>query len=263
MKNLLYISCLILFTACANSTDNSYDDTADLEFLEENAQREDVTVTESGLQYRIIEEGEGDSPGSESIVFVEYTGRLVNDEVFDQTEDVTFFNLDQVIPGLSEGLQLMNEGALYELVVPTELAFNNGKTLIIEIELNSFLMDQDEFLEQNALEEDVEVTDSGLQYRVIEEGDGEQPGANSEVSVIYTGTFTNGLVFDSSESDAVSFNLDGVIPGFSEGVQLMNEGAVYELFVPSDIGYGNNTPQNIPQGAVLVFEVELTEVDPS
>ncbi|MEX0647273.1 MAG: FKBP-type peptidyl-prolyl cis-trans isomerase [Balneolaceae bacterium] len=255
MKNpLLLFPFILLFTGCINSTENRYDDTADLAFLEENAQRDGVTVTDSGLQYRVIEEGEGDSPTAESVVFTDYVIRLVNDESAEQSE---FFRLDQVFEGLSEGLQLMSTGAVYELVLPTELVNNDGRVVIYEIELTSFLMDPDEFLEQNAQEEGVEVTDSGLQYRVIEEGDGDQPGPGSTVRVHYKGSFTNGEVFDESGSNPAQFSVAGVIDGFGEGLQLMQEGATYELFVPADLGYGEDRPS---LGNVLIFEVELVEV---
>jgi FKBP-type peptidyl-prolyl cis-trans isomerase FkpA/FKBP-type peptidyl-prolyl cis-trans isomerase FklB len=105
----------------------------------------------------------------------------------------------------------------------------------------------------------VQVTESGLQYRIIEQGSGSSPDANSQVRVNYTGKFTNGYVFDQSPPEGTQINLQGYISGFSEGIQLMQEGAIYELFVPADIGYGDNPPATIPQGAVLIFEVELLQ----
>lgn len=262
MKNLLLILISAFFIAsCLKSpTDNEYDDTEDLAFLEQNAQRDDVTVTESGLQYRIIQEGDGESPVDGSFVFVDYTATLVNgDPAFQSPDELDIIQLsDEVITGFVEGLQLMNEGAIYELVLPTELAFNDGRIIIIEVELDSFLRDQDQFLADNAALEDIEVTESGLQYRVIEQGEGSQPGPNDVVNVNYTGTYTNGYVFDSSpDGDPAEFNLAGVIEGFSEGIQLMNEGGSYELYIPSDIGYGNDPQNGIIPGAVLIFEVEL------
>lgn len=255
-KNLLIAIFFLLLAGCA--TDPSYDDTRDKEFLEQNAQREDVTVTESGLQYRVIEEGDGENPASESVVFVEYEGKFVNGETFEKTDKITYFRLDQVIPGLGEGIQLMTAGSVYELVVPPELAFDDGRVLIIEMDLSSFLMDPQQFLNQNAQEEGILVTENGLQYRVIEDSEGAQPRENSNVRLHYTGTFTNGHVFDSSGSgDPAQFNLANVIPGFREAVQLMNEGSTYEVFIPADLGYGDDRPQ---LGNVLVFEIELLHV---
>lgn len=121
-----------------------------------------------------------------------------------------------------------------------------------------------EFLEENAQNEDVMVTESGLQYRVIEEGTGESPTAEDEVEVHYRGTLLSGEEFDSSYSrnETATFPLNRVIPGWTEGLQLMSEGATYEFYVPSDLAYGNNPPPGsiIEPGSVLIFEVELIDV---
>lgn len=120
------------------------------------------------------------------------------------------------------------------------------------------------FLEENAQREDVTVTDSGLQYRVIEEGTGAKPTAEDEVEVHYRGRLISGEEFDSSYSrdETATFPLNGVISGWTEGLQYMNEGATYEFFIPSELGYGDNPPPGsiINPGAVLIFEVELIDV---
>lgn len=121
-----------------------------------------------------------------------------------------------------------------------------------------------EFLEENAQNDDVMVTESGLQYRVIEEGSGDSPSAEDEVEVHYRGTLISGEEFDSSyeRGETATFPLNRVIPGWTEGLQLMSEGATYEFFVPSELGYGNNPPPGSPiqPGSVLIFEVELIDV---
>ena len=122
---------------------------------------------------------------------------------------------------------------------------------------------QTEFLQQNAEREEVTVTESGLQYRVVEPGDGENPGQTSRVSIEYTGRLIDGTVFDSTENvGPVQFNVNQVIQGFSEALQLMNEGSTYEVVLPPDLAYGNNPPQNsgICPGAVLIFEIQLIEI---
>lgn len=120
------------------------------------------------------------------------------------------------------------------------------------------------FLEENAQREDVQVTESGLQYRVIEEGSGERPSAEDEVEVHYRGTLITGEEFDSSYSrnQTATFPLNGVIPGWTEGLQLMREGATYEFFIPSELAYGTNPPPRsiILPGSVLIFEVELIDI---
>lgn len=120
------------------------------------------------------------------------------------------------------------------------------------------------FLDENAKKEGVKVTASGLQYRVIKDGEGAQPTAEDEVTVHYTGKLLNGTVFDSSvnRGEPATFPLNRVIPGWTEGVQLMKEGAKYEFFIPSDLAYGpQGIPNVIPPHSTLVFEVELIKVN--
>lgn len=120
------------------------------------------------------------------------------------------------------------------------------------------------FLEENAGRDDVNVTESGLQYRVIEEGDGVSPDEESTVRVHYRGTLLNGEEFDSSyeRGEPAEFPLNRVITGWTEGVQLMQVGSKYEFFIPSELGYGNTPPPGsvIQPGSVLIFEIELLEV---
>lgn len=123
------------------------------------------------------------------------------------------------------------------------------------------------FLEENKTKEGVQVTPSGLQYIVLKEGTGKQPVATSNVTVHYHGTTPDGTVFDSSveRGETIDFPLNGVIPGWTEGVQLMKEGAKYKFFIPQELAYGANAPQG-GQGPIkpfmpLVFEVELIKVN--
>lgn len=116
------------------------------------------------------------------------------------------------------------------------------------------------FLEDNKNKEGVHVTPSGLQYKVINEGSGPKPSATSEVTVHYKGTLLDGTVFDSTEKSGqpISFPLDRVIPGWTEGLQLMSPGAKYIFYIPSELAYGDQgAPGAIPGGATLIFEVEL------
>lgn len=123
-----------------------------------------------------------------------------------------------------------------------------------------------EFLSSNLENDDVQETDSGLQYEVIEEGSGESPDSASTVEVHYEGTLIDGTVFDSSyeRGEPVQFPLGQVIPGWTEGLQLMEEGATYKFYIPGDLAYGQNAPPQSPIGPneTLIFEVELLEVDP-
>lgn len=120
------------------------------------------------------------------------------------------------------------------------------------------------FLEENAKRDGVKVTDSGLQYEVLEAGSGDKkPAAESQVQVHYHGTFMDGTVFDSSveRGEPATFGVNQVIPGWTEALQLMNEGDKLRLVIPSDLAYGDaGAPPSIPGGAVLVFEVHLISV---
>ncbi len=127
-------------------------------------------------------------------------------------------------------------------------------------EAETNIAEANEFLAENALNEDVNVTESGLQYRVIEEGTGASPTADDVVEVHYTGRLLNGEVFDSSveRGQTATFPVGQVIAGWTEGLQLMQVGGKYELFIPSELGYGNNPPGGVIQpGSLLIFEVEL------
>ena len=120
------------------------------------------------------------------------------------------------------------------------------------------------FLEENAKRDGVKTTDSGLQYEVLQEGEGKSPKASDEVTVHYTGTLINGEVFDSSveRGQPVTFPLGNVIPGWTEGVQLMKPGAKYKFFIPSELGYGEQGAGGgrIGPNETLIFEVELIEI---
>ena len=122
----------------------------------------------------------------------------------------------------------------------------------------------DKFLAENLKNENVKSTPSGLQYVVEKEGDGAQPTAEDEVTVHYTGKLLDGSVFDSSvnRGEPATFPLNRVIPGWTEGVQLMKEGAKYTFFIPSDLAYGPQGVQGvIPPHSTLIFEVELIKVN--
>lgn len=119
------------------------------------------------------------------------------------------------------------------------------------------------FLAENAKKEGVVVLPSGLQYTIITEGTGKKPTATDRVKCHYEGTLTNGAVFDSSyrRGEPAVFPLNGVIAGWTEGVQLMKEGSKYRFFIPYHLAYGENgAGQAIPPYAALVFDVELIEV---
>lgn len=121
----------------------------------------------------------------------------------------------------------------------------------------------EDFLAENAKKEDVVTLPSGLQYKVLREGNGKKPTASDVVECDYEGTLINGQVFDSSyrRGERASFPLNQVISGWTEGLQLMQEGAKYRFFIPYNLAYGERgAGQSIPPYATLIFDVELHKV---
>ena len=119
------------------------------------------------------------------------------------------------------------------------------------------------FLTENGKKKDVKTLPSGLQYKVLSEGAGKTPTKSDTVTVHYRGTFMNGTEFDSSiaRGQPATFKVDGVIPGWTEALQLMKQGAKWQLFIPPELAYGERgMPPRIPPQSTLIFEVELISV---
>jgi parvulin-like peptidyl-prolyl isomerase len=120
---------------------------------------------------------------------------------------------------------------------------------------------QEIFLEQNAEKPNVLVTDSGLQYEILVEGNGPNPKLEENVVVYYEGKLLDGTVFDSNlGGETRSFSPKQVIPGWREGLQLMSKGAKFILYIPSKLGYGSRSLKDIPANSLLIFEVELVDI---
>ena len=108
---------------------------------------------------------------------------------------------------------------------------------------------------------DATKTDSGMYYVITDPGTGAQPTATSNVTVAYKGSFLNGKVFDESKADGISFPLNQVIKGWTEGIPLFKEGGSGILLIPAHLGYGENDYSTIPGGSVLIFDVKLISVN--
>jgi peptidylprolyl isomerase len=150
---------------------------------------------------------------------------------------------------------------LVVVVVLVVLYFvRNSNNQILAVENNTAGRD---FLAQNKLLKDVVVTASGLQYQILQKGDGtDHPTARSKVTVHYHGSLLDGTVFDSSvdRGEPISFGLNQVISGWTEGVQLMVVGDKFKFFIPSELGYGNRSAGKISPGSLLIFEVSLLSI---
>ena len=151
-----------------------------------------------------------------------------------------------------------------------KMSYDEAKKVVqdffTELEANAGAMNEalgKKFLEQNAQQEGVKVTESGLQYLVLKEGNGVKPGPEDAVTVHYTGRLIDGTVFDSSveRGEPATFAVGQVIPGWVEGLQLMSEGAAWRLFIPSNLAYGPHGTGPIQPNSTLIFDVQLIKVN--
>lgn len=163
-----------------------------------------------------------------------------------------------------DGVMIAFDGGTPE--IPVEEAQKTINEFLADLEAKATKVVREageRFLAENKKKANVKETASGLQYIVEKEGSGAKPAAEDEVTVHYTGKLLDGTVFDSSvnRGEPATFPLNRVIPGWTEGVQLMSEGAKYTFFIPSDLAYGpQGIPNAIPPHSTLIFDVELIKV---
>jgi len=230
----------------------------------------DAKKTASGLATKVLQPGTGkDHPTAEDQVTVHYTGWTTDGKMFDSSVSrgqPASFPLNRVIAGWTEGVQLMVVGEKRRLWIPEALAYKgvDGRPkgmLVFEVELLSFMEPPTKApADVKAAPADAKKTASGLAYKVLREGTGgRHPKASSSVTVHYTGWTTDGKMFDSSvvRGQTATFPLDGVIAGWTEGVQLMVEGEKARFWIPERLAYKGQSP---PYG-VLVFDIELVKIN--
>ena len=227
----------------------------------------DAKKTPSGLASKVLQPGTGkDHPAADELVTVNYTGWTTDGKMFDSSltrGTPATFPLNRVIAGWTEGLQLMVVGEKRRFWIPEALAYRGQRDpkgmLVFDVELLS--MPARAPADVKAPPADARRTASGLAYTVLRKGDGKaHPKASDMVMVHYTGWTTNGKMFDSSvvSGQPATFPLNGVIAGWTEGVQLMVEGEKTRFWIPEKLAYSGQPGK--PAG-MLVFDVELLRVN--
>lgn len=225
-----------------------------------------ATKTASGLATRVLKaSSSSDHPTGDDLVTINYTGWTTDGKMFDSSvtrNQPATFRVTGVIPGFSEGLQLMAPGERRRMWIPQELAYKGqpgrpAGMLVFDVELIE--IPNRAPADVKGPPADAKKTASGLAYRVLKQGiNARHPRSTSQVTVHYTGWTTDGKMFDSSvvRGQPATFQLDHVIPGWTEGVQLMAEGEKARFWIPQELAYKGQSP---PYG-MLVFDVELIKI---
>ncbi len=230
----------------------------------------DAKKTASGLAYKILEPapaGSTETAGANDSVKVEYTGWTTDGVTFDTTDGraATTFKVGQVIPGWTEGMQLMHQGEKMRFWIPEELAYKGRKgrpqgMLVFDVKLVEIIAAPKVPDDVKAAPADAKKTEGGVAYKVLTAGTGtEHPDPWDEVEVHYSGWTTDGKMFDSSISRGkpAKFPLNRVVPGWTEGIPTMVVGEKTRFWIPEELAYKGKPG---PQG-MLVFDVELLSIE--
>lgn len=246
------------------------------------------TTTKSGLKYRVLRKSGDAKPTAKDKVEVHYKGWLPDadngdegktfDSSYDRGKPISF-PLGGVIPGWTEGMQLVGKGGMIELEIPSKLGYGErgaggaippNATLRFIVELLDIKGPAKIGPRDKDAAKEFTATKSGLKYRVLRKSDGKKPTAADRVTVHYKGWLPEkdngdeGKTFDSSyeRGEPITFPLSGVIPGWTEGMQLVGTGGMIELEIPSKLAYGERGAGGaIPPNSTLRFIVELIEIE--
>lgn len=234
----------------------------------------DAIKTASGLATKVLVKGTGkEHPTDQDRVKVHYTGWTTDGKMFDssvQRGEPATFGVNQVIAGWTEALKLMVPGEKRRLWIPAKLAYGESPrmgapagNLTFDVELLEILAAPKAPPDVAAPPKDAKKTASGLAYKVLQKGTGKtHPKATDRVTVHYTGWTTDGKMFDSSvqRGQPSTFALNGVIKGWTEGVQLMVEGEKTRFWIPGDLAYGDKPSRPGAPAGMLVFDIELLQI---
>ena len=234
--------------------------------------------TASGLAWKLLSKGDGTThPGPHDKVTIVFTGWTPEGDVIDSSipdGEPRAFLMDDLIKGLSEGLSLMSKGDARRLWIPAALA-SPGRPkrrgtegpCVFDVELVDFVKVPDPIVvpeDVDAPPADAKRTRSGLVYKFLKHGKGKaHPKADSTVEVHYNGWTPDGHLFDSSvrRGRSISFPLNGVIKGWTEGVQLMVVGDKARFWIPGGLAYGDHPAQPGAPAGPLVFDIELLSIE--
>jgi len=244
----------------------------------DGASEDDVITTGSGLQYILLEEGDGRLPESGEIVRVHYTGRLTDGEVFDSSVErgapFTFpLGQGRVIRGWDEGIALLREGSSARLIIPSELGYGEGgsgsippnATLVFDVELLEILPGAPESPIEVS-ESEYTVTDSGLKYFDIETGIGPTAGEAQVVFVHFSAWLEDGTdlgsTLEGGQPIPYTMGSGELFPGFDEGLSTMQSGGSRQMVFPPELAYGEagTAGGQIPPNATLIFEVQVMDL---
>jgi peptidylprolyl isomerase len=237
----------------------------------------DAEKSPSGLAWKVLKPGTGTAhPKVTDKVTINYNGWTTNGRIFDSTDvrgKPSVYTVGNLVPGMVEGLQLLTVGEKRRFWMPENIAFKSapGKPqgmCVFEIELLDVQAGPPPTVGTAAPADvaappaDAQTTKSGLASKVLRAGTGKvHPTSSSTVTVHYSGWTTDGALFDSSvaRGQAISFPLNGVIAGWTEGVQLMVEGEQRRFWIPGKLAYDNINREGAPKG-MLVFDIELIKI---
>ena len=265
LRTLLIVIFIVVGITLSAQTENEKGD--NLEYL----------TTESGLKYIITQKSDGEIPAKGERVKVHYTGTLEDGTKFDSSldrgEPFTFeLGAGQVIKGWDEGIALLHKGEKATLIIPSELGYGSrdmgtippNSTLIFEVELVDIL-EEVKIEPFDIKEKGSSKTESGLEFILVEAGNGKKAGPGYTVTVNYTGYLEDGSIFDSSlkrdQPFVFQLGMGRVIKGWDEGIAMMKVGDKARLIIPYQLAYGEKGyPGVIPPKATLIFDVELLDV---
>jgi FKBP-type peptidyl-prolyl cis-trans isomerase FkpA len=193
-------------------------------------------------------------------------GKYMSGHIAEQEELGFAVDRTLIIKGFSDGLgdtAELTEEEMQTVLQGLDKKLNDKRLEQAEALAVKSVAEGQKFLEDNKAKEGVVTTESGLQYEVLTAGEGDKPAAEDTVEVHYRGTLIDGTEFDSSyaRGETAKFPLNRVIPGWTEGVQLMPVGAKYKFVIPAELAYGDRDTGTIPANSTLVFDVELISIE--